>query len=150
MEAIILLVISSIIGYFLKNKDEETTTPPPVIRRVQRSDSKKIEQTVRQKVDEVSKNVLQDLDRKLPKAGELRKNVTEVIHERKQPVEGNVFERPQRELIDRSNIIQKVKTQPAPQQNDKPVNGFKFPQNSSELAQAIVMAEILGPPKSKR
>lgn len=150
MEAIILLVISSIIGYFLKNKDEETTTPPPVIRRVQRSDSKKMEQTVRRKIEEVSKNVLQDLDRKLPKAGELRKNVTEVIQERKQPVEENVFERPQRELIDRSNIIQKEKTQTTPQQNDQPVKGFKFPQNSSELAQAIVMAEILGPPKSKR
>jgi hypothetical protein len=40
--------------------------------------------------------------------------------------------------------------QPMPKQETADANGFKFPSSSNELAQAMIMAEILGPPKSKR
>lgn len=154
MEAIILLIITSLIGYFLKGKEENTNTPPPVKRKVQRSEPGKIKQTMRQKLDEVSKNVLQNLGEKVPESGELRKQASQMVEKIEEPVRKSIFNssdsgRSERMTVDRSTIMQATTNKTIPKQ-DKNSNSFKFPQTSNELAQAIIMAEILGPPKSKR
>lgn len=151
MEAIILLVISSLIGYFLKNKEEQSNTPPPVNRRVQRSEPKKIEQTMRRKLTEASKNVIQEVEKKIPQPDELRKQANEMIQKQERNIEKNVFEHLNHTSYDRSEMLQNfTKKQVAKDDNNQTNNSFKFPQTPNELAQAMVMAEILGPPKSKR
>jgi len=151
VEAIIIIIISSIIGYFLKNKGEEASeTPPPVNRRMQRVEPKKLEQTMRRKLDEVTKTVLHDIEKKTPKPDELKKQATQMLGKVEQPVEKKIFERAERTATDRSAIMQTAVKKSVPKKESTTSTGFTFPKNSNELAQAFVMAEILGPPKSKR
>lgn len=151
MESIILLVIASIIGYFLKNKEEPTNTPPPIDRRKQRTEPRKIEQTMRRKLAEASKNVIQDVEKRIPESGELRKQATDMLRQQERHIEKNVFDHYDKTSYNRADIIQSVaKKQVQKENNNNQTNGFKFPQTSNELAQAMVMAEILGPPKSKK
>lgn len=155
MEAIILLIISSLIGYFLKNKEETSNVPPPLDRRVQRSESKKIGPSMRQKLDEVSKEVLQDLEKKIPEPDELQKQTGRMMRQMEPPFEKRIFEhterlKPSQNSNAPSTMMLGATQQPMPKQETADATGFKFPSSSNELAQAMIMAEILGPPKSKR
>ncbi len=147
MEAIIFLIISSLIGYFLKSKGEEASkTPPPIKRRMQKVDSKKIDQTLR-KVEEYTKTVIQDIEKKVPQSDEIKKRATQLAKNVESP---KVFERTERDASERSILMQKAVQTKAPEIKKNTSSGLKFPSNSNELAQSFLMAEILGPPKSKR
>ncbi|MGG0657551.1 hypothetical protein [Rummeliibacillus pycnus] len=149
MEAIIIIIISSIIGYFLKNKDEKASkTPPPINRQPQRVGPKKLEQTMR-KMEEYTKTVFQDIEKKIPESDELKKKATQLA-KLEQPVEQEMVERIERKPSKRNSIPQTSAKITVSQKGNTDSAGFHFPKNPEELAQAFVMAEILGPPKSKR
>lgn len=149
VEAIIIIIISSIIGYFLKNKDEEASKKtPPIFRQPHRVEPKKFEQTKR-KMEEYTKVVLQDMEKKIPESDELKKKATEIIKV-EQSVEQEIFRGIDRTASNRNSSIQTSAKKTAPQNGNTTSTGFHFPNNPEELAQSFIMAEILGPPKSKR
>ncbi|MGX9135319.1 hypothetical protein ACWV26_13235 [Rummeliibacillus sp. JY-2-4R] len=150
MEAIIFLIISSLIGYFLKSKGEDTSkTPPPIKRRTQKTTSKKLDQTMR-RMEEYTRTAVQDIEEKFPESGGLKKRATQLVNEEKPPIEKKIFERAEQNSNDRSILMQKAIQTKAPVVKKNTSTVLKFPSNTNELAQSILIAEILGPPKSKR
>ena len=159
MEAIILLIVSAIISAFLKDKNSKDKKAPnkgPVQRPQHSEHRKPMQQRTGQtrSLEDYAKEVFRDLENKFgeqPKA-EVEK-AKEIIEEKVAPIleqsslsEGTrSFEssRSTRPAMSRGAEIQKkVK------QTDNKT--FNFPQTKNQLAQSIIMAEILGPPKSKR
>ncbi|WP_102691289.1 hypothetical protein [Rummeliibacillus pycnus] len=154
MEAIIILIITSLIGYFFKDKNEKNTkTPPPINRPIPQFGSKKLDQKMH-KVEEYTKNVLQDIEHKIPEIDEKKKQITRIDQKVERLLKKEVGERIDRttnERSERSTIIQKSNPmEVSKKEKTSSSSGFTFPKNSNDLAQAFLMAEILGPPKSKR
>lgn len=146
MEAILLVIISSIIGYFLKNKNQEVSeTPPPINQRKQQVEPKKQQ---RQRIGDYAKTAIQDLEKKISPI-EFEKQATELV-ETVENLNGKIFEHAKPTEVGYTRIPKTEETKNVLEKQATTTAGFKFPSNSNELAHAIVMSEILGPPKSKR
>lgn len=143
MEAILLVIISSIIGYFLKNKNQEVSkTPPPINHKAQPIEPKE------QKIGDYAKTVIQDLEKKISPP-EIEKQATELV-ETVDRFNGKIFEHVKPTEFDYTRIPKTEETKNVSKKQVTTSEGFTFPANTNELARAIVMSEILGPPKSKR
>ncbi|ETT82343.1 hypothetical protein MKZ08_06240 [Viridibacillus sp. FSL R5-0477] len=159
MEVIILFIISAIISAFFKDKKSGNKQAPnkgPVQRSQHSEHRKPMPQRTGQtrSLEDYAKEVFRDLENKFgeqPKA-EVEK-AKEIIEEKVAPIlerssvsEGTrSFEnsRSTRPAMSRGAEIQKKVKQT---ENST----FNFPKTKNQLAQSIIMAEILGPPKSKR
>ncbi|MGE7919496.1 hypothetical protein ACQKM9_11130 [Viridibacillus sp. NPDC093762] len=159
MEVIILFIISAIISAFFKDKKSKNKQAPnkgPVQKPQSSEHSKPMPQKTGQtrSLEDYAKEVFRDLENKfgeqpkaeVEKAKEMIEEKAAPILERSSASEGTrSFEnsRSTRPAMSRGAEIQKkVK------QTDNKT--FNFPQTKNQLAQSIMMAEILGPPKSKR
>ncbi|AMW98727.1 hypothetical protein [Rummeliibacillus stabekisii] len=153
MEALIFLIITSLVGYLFKNKDDEASkTTPPINRKIKRVDQSTPNRTL-QKAEEYTRKAIGELEGKMPRT--MQKRGAETV-EKALPKAQELIER---QSVGRTQnpIFEKYKqTSTVPVEMKKTVDkksestGFKFPQSTNEMANAIIMAEILGPPKSKR
>ncbi|MCM3316069.1 hypothetical protein M3603_05205 [Rummeliibacillus stabekisii] len=144
MEALIFLIITSLVGYLFKNKDDEASkTTPPINRKIKRVDPSTPNRT-RQKAEEFTRKAIGELEGKMPRTMQKRaaETVEKALPKAQELIERQSVGRTQNPIFEKPAEIKKTV--------DKKSTGFKFPQSTNEMANAIIMAEILGPPKSKR
>ncbi|GEL03880.1 hypothetical protein M2M59_06340 [Rummeliibacillus sp. G93] len=151
MEALIFLIITSLVGYLFKNKDDDASkTTPPINRKIKRVDPSTPNRT-RQKAEEYTRKAIGELEGKMPRSMQKRaaETVEKALPKAQELIERQSVGRTQNPIFEKHKHTTTVPTE-IKKTVDKKSTGFKFPQSTNEMANAIIMAEILGPPKSKR
>ncbi|WP_150284041.1 hypothetical protein [Rummeliibacillus sp. TYF-LIM-RU47] len=151
MEALIFLIITSLVGYLFKNKDEEASkTTPPINRKIKRVDQSIPNRTL-QKAEEYTRKAIGELEGKMPRTMQKRgaETVEKALPKAQELIERQSVGRTQNPIFEKHRHTTTVPAE-IKKTVDKKSTGFKFPQSTNEMANAIIMAEILGPPKSKR
>ncbi|MBK3493328.1 hypothetical protein JFL43_00280 [Viridibacillus sp. YIM B01967] len=162
MEGIILLLISLAIGAIFKDKKTEDKQAPKK-RPVQKPQTTQQRPTQQRKpeparaersrsLEDYAKKVFSDLEKQFGEQPKV-KTAKEFVEEKVVPVQERVRVADSSRNSDspRSTRPAMSRMKEAPKkakQTDK--SAFNFPQTQNELVQSIMMAEILGPPKSKR
>lgn len=159
MEVIILFIISAIISAFFKDKKQGNKEAPnkgPIQRHQNSEHRQPMPRKTGQSrsLEDYAKEVFRDLESKfgeqpkveVEKAKEIIKETVAPTYERDTLSEGTRNFENSRST--RPAMSRGTETQKKVKQTDK--STFNFPKTKNQLAQSIIMAEILGPPKSKR
>lgn len=170
MEGIILIVLSLIISQFFGKKNKETQETPPPVRQnpTKQNKTEQKKPSIFKELEDWSKQVLEQTEQKVPpKAKQVAQKVEEEVRERfpERVQRAERVERVERTSGRGSSVIEQTSLTndsanlrpgrlSAHQQQTKrivvedPVH--QLIDSREELAQAIVLAEILAPPVSKR
>ena len=144
MTGLIIFIIVSLLGYFFSGSQQKTPqkTRPSSSKKGLNEYFEEMKEKMAQAEKELQKNTPTAQRRKEIKTPPLREKQTEVVEQKAaQPVE--VMTRRQDRKMER--IVEESKKQKVDHAKTHPL--FR---NSDDLRRAIIVSEVLGPPKSKR
>lgn len=170
MEGIILIILSLIISSFFGNKKKETQQTPPPVRQKQpvqtKSSTNQNRPSVLKELENWSKQMLEETEQKMsPQTKEVVQKAEQQARERF-PEQAKRFDRQKTRLEEKVPTVIEQTAVSTPRTPERPGRLSMHQQKTKEivmeepvkqlvnsreeLAQAIVLSEVLAPPVSKR